>query len=249
MAAVVAAKRRAWVEQVMGLPVSVHVRGPAADSPRADAAVREVFAELHAADRRFSTYRADSEVCRWRRGEVAVPSGQLREVLDLCAEAAARTAGAFSADLSGGFDPSGLVKGWAVERAAAALAQLAGQDAMVVAGGDIALRCVPGSAWTVGIEDPRDPSRVLRAVQLGTGAIATSGTAHRGDHVLDPRTGEPARRLLSATVIGPSLLWADVYATAALVLGEGALDWLAAHPPYAGLLVTPDGRQLSSLPA
>lgn len=242
------AGRRAWVDQVMGLPVSVHVRGPAAASARADAAVQEVYARLHAADRRFSTYREDSELCRWRRGEVPTPSAPLQEVLELCAEASRRTGGVFSADLPGGFDPSGLVKGWAVEHAAAVLADLADHDTMVVAGGDILLRCVAGSSWRVGIEDPRDPSRVLRVVELGTGAIATSGRAHRGDHVWDPRTAEPATGLLSATVAGPSLLWADVYATAALVLGEGALDWLRAHPPYAGLLVGTDGQLRSSLP-
>src|SRR3954453_17080997 len=102
--------RRAWVEQVMGLPVSVHVRGPEADDPETGRLVQLVFASLRADDRRFSTYRPDSEVSRLRSGEAVAPSDHMLTALDLCAEARRRTDGAFDARLPGGFDPSGLVK-------------------------------------------------------------------------------------------------------------------------------------------
>ncbi|RKS75479.1 thiamine biosynthesis lipoprotein [Motilibacter peucedani] len=239
--------RRAWVEQVMGLPVSVHVRGENAGSGTVEQAVADLYAELRRADARFSTYRDDSEVMARRRGEAPVPSAQMAEVLELCDEARRRTHGAFDAELPGGFDPSGLVKGWAVERAAERLREAArGSDWLVNAGGDIVLRAEEGRTWQVAIEDPRDPARTLRTFALSDGAVATSGAAHRGAHIVDPRTGRPAaQQVLSATVLAPSLLWADVYATAAYVGGVDSLSWLAPAATQV-LLVRGDGSLISS---
>ena len=242
--------RRAWVEQVMGLPVSVHVRGEHAHSTLVEQAVRQVYRSLREADARFSTYRSDSEVSALRRGEGIEPSDDMLEVLALCAQARARTGGVFDADLPGGFDPSGLVKGWAVERAAEPLRELAvGNDWLVNAGGDIVLHAEAGRTWRVGVEDPRDPSRTLSTFSLSHGAIATSGHLRRGDHIIDPRTGRPAERsVLSATVLGPSLLWADVDATAAYVRGEESLGWAGRMPGSTLLLVRSDGSLVSTRP-
>jgi thiamine biosynthesis lipoprotein len=235
--------RRAWVEQVMGLPVSVHVRGPAAGSTAVGDAVAALYASLRSDDARFSPYRSDSELLALRRDPHRPPSADMRAVLRLCDRARAATGGAFDADLPGGFDPSGLVKAWAVERAAAGLAAAAaGSDWLVNAGGDILLRAEGGRTWRVGVENPRDPGRTLCAYRLAGGAIATSGGAHRGGHIIDPGTGAPARpRLLSATVLAPSLLWADVYATAAYVRGPAAAGWLASLPGVRALLIGAEG--------
>lgn len=240
--------RRAWVEQVMGLPVSVHVRGDAAGSDAVERAVEELYASLRRADARFSTYRPDSEVSAIRRGEVVAPSPEMLEVLALCAEARTRTDGIFDTDLPGGFDPSGLVKGWAVERASAPLREAAvGSDWLVNAGGDILLSAVDGRTWQVGIEDPRDVTRTLRSFALSDGAIATSGHARRGAHITDPRTGSPVDNdVLSATVLAPTLLWADVYATAAYVRGLESLSWLGRTSMTRILLVRRDGSLLST---
>lgn len=112
------------------------------------------------------------------------------------------------------------------------------------AGGDIAVACTRTDTpdWVIAIEDPRDRSRMLRSLHLRTGAVATSGTAARGAHIVDPATGRPVESLLSATVIGPELTWADVYATAAFVKGPSAVGWLATLDQHAALLVEPDGR-------
>jgi thiamine biosynthesis lipoprotein len=221
--------------------------------------VHAVFADLRAADRVFSTYRVDSEVSLLRRGVLPreLAGHEVREVLGLCAQARQLTGGLFDADLPQPdgrrlLDPSGLVKGWAVERAARALDALDGLDWLVNAGGDVLGRATCGPAWQVAVEDPRDRARALCVVPLRSGAVATSGTAARGRHILDPRTGEPAaEQLLSATVLGPSLTWADVLATAAFVEGPGALDRVADLAGYEALLVLPDGWLVgtSGLPA
>lgn len=243
-------EHRAWVEHLMGMPVSVHARGAGARSAAVDSAVQEVFAELARLEAVFSTYRPDSEVSRLQRGSLHLEeaSDVVREVHRLCVTARERTRGAFDAWRAvpgepGLFDPTGLVKGWAVARASGVLEGL-GPSMAVDAGGDLLV--IPGDApytWTVGIEDPADRSRVVARVRLADGAVATSGTAARGLHITDPRTGHAATGMASATVVGPSLLWADVFATAAVVLGDEAPAFVEGLHGTSGLLVRPDGTR------
>jgi thiamine biosynthesis lipoprotein len=251
--------RRAWVEQVMGLPVSIHLRGPSVRTTGIDECVQATFDELRAIDSLFSTYRADSEVSRINRGVLARADAHplVQEIDALCELARDRTDGCFDAmlpDPHGGtwWDPSGVVKGWAAQRAATRLARIAGHDVSVNAGGDIALIPDRGDAvaWRIGIEDPDDRGRLLAVVPVVEGGVATSGTAARGSHVRDPRTGRTADLLRSVTVVGPSLLWADIYATAALVKGRAAFGWLVSLAGYEALVVGPDGvRQTPGFPA
>ncbi|WP_322779630.1 FAD:protein FMN transferase [Frankia sp. Cas4] len=274
--------RRAWIEQIMGMPVSLHLRGPRAHGdPGVERIVAEVFAELRMVDALFSTYRADSEIMMLNRGELALSGCDrlVQEVADLCADATERTDGYFSAQLPAPdagavavaeagavavaeagagagagagrrwFDPSGLVKGWAVERAAARLAAIDGHDHYLSAGGDIAAHVDdPASpAWNVGICDPLDSLRVLATLPVRCGGVATSGSAARGAHIVNPRTGRPAGSdLLAVTVTGPSLMWADVYATAAFARGADALAWLTSLDRTEALVVTADGTHRST---
>ena len=236
--------RRTFVEQVMGLPVSLSVRGPHARGDRVARLAADFFAALRADDALFSPWRPGSEVSRIRRGELRPEdaSERVREVARLCVEAERRTGGAFSA-WRPDFDPTGLVKGWAVELAfETLLARLAGlgpHDALVSAGGDVAVACARTDTpdWRIGVEDARDRSRILLTVPLRRGAVATSGTAARGRHIVDPATGVPATELLSATVIGASLTWADVHATAAFVRGRAA----TVPADHAMVLLAPEG--------
>lgn len=244
-----AGERRAWVEQLMGTAVSVHARGDGARSDAVDDAVLALFAELHRLEAVFSTYRPESQVSRLQRGELTLDEcdPEVREVHRLCDVARTLTDGTFDAwaavpDRPGVFDPTGLVKGWAVARAARALDDVADVAFAVGAGGDILLR--PGAAgreWVIAIEDPRDRSRVLATVPVSDGAVATSGTAARGLHIVDPRTGGRATEVLSATVIGPSLVWADVFATAAVVHGPAAIEWVQGLHGTSGLVMMADG--------
>lgn len=182
----------------------------------------------------------------------AFVSPELREVLDLCEQARVLTDGLFDAEVrrpdgTWTLDPSGLVKGWAVERATGVLRSLDATDWLVNAGGDLVGRAAHGPAWRVAVEDPADRSRLLCVLPLRCGAVATSGTAARGRHLTDPRTGRAAGDALrSATVVGPSLTWSDVLATAAFVEGPAALQRVAAVAGHDALLVLPDGRRLTT---
>lgn len=237
--------RKAFVEQVMGMPVSIHVRASEPTRPDIAAAVERAFAHLRRVDEVFSIWRADSDLLRLQHGEVeAADEGThpwLGEVVELCLEAEDRTDGLFSAWRSrpGGrttFDPTGIVKGWAVVGAAAHLEVVEEITWCLGAGGDIAVGAGRGlhgvdPVWQIGIEDPGDRRQVADVVTLSRGGIATSGAAARGAHVTDPRTGEGIERAGSATVVGPDLMWADVWATAAWVAPDQARRLLADRDP------------------
>lgn len=190
-------------------------------------AIADAVGWLHQVDETFSTYRADSAISRLRLGD-DVHDPLVDEVLALCERYERETDGAFSARLPGGLDPSGLVKGWAVEWASGILREHGSSNHAVNGGGDVQLagEAAPGRPWRVGIADPFDPTRLLTTVEGTDLAVATSGTSERGLHLVDPSTGEPAQRLASVTVTGPSLGWVDVAATAAFVKGPAAIDWL-----------------------
>ncbi|WP_395656291.1 FAD:protein FMN transferase [Nocardioides sp.] len=234
------------VEMVMGLPISLALRGRHATGPRADAAWAEVLGVLREADRVFSRYQPDSAISRLGRGEIGVADcpTEVAEVLALAEEARRTSGGAFDVRRPGvPLDTDGVVKGWAVQRASRALEALEGTDSCLSGGGDMvcAVRDPGGEPWRIGIEDPRDPTRVLAVVPVHHGAVATSGAAHRGAHVVDARSGRPPEGVASVTVVADDLTWADIDATAAYAMGRGALDWLRTRPGRSGLVVWADG--------
>ncbi|MDX3078063.1 FAD:protein FMN transferase [Streptomyces sp. MI02-7b] len=228
----------------MGTVFSFDVRG--ARDPRVRAALEAAVAGLHEADALFSTYRPDSEVSRLGRGELGPQdcSLEVREVLRRCAEAELATGGWFTLRYAGpdtAPDPTGLVKGWAVERAARAIAAAGAESVCVNGGGDVQLT---GGPWRVGIADPLRPGGLATVVECADGelAVATSGPAERGCHILDPHTGQPpADGLASLTVVCPGLTEADVRATAGYAMGRAAREWLEELPGTEAFAVTAEG--------
>jgi len=241
------------VEQVMGMPVSLALRGRWAGTGVAENAWQNALAMLREVDEIFSTYKPQSWVARLGRGEVGVEDcpDTVAEVLELAEQACRESEGVFDVwavggEDTGGLDPSGVVKGWAVQRAAAAFDHLDDTDFCLSAGGDMVCVTRQGAAepWRVGIEDPFDASRVIAVVPITNGAVATSGLAHRGAHIVDPVTGTTPSQLASVTVVCDDLTWADIDATAAFVMGDAGVAWLEARH-RTGVVVTADGSARS----
>ena len=230
-------------ERVMGMPVRVEIR----DGGAGPDAVDRVFAWLRAVDASFSTYRSESEICRLNRGELAQgdASPEVREVLERCEALREATGGAFDAraPLRQGVDPSGLVKGWAVDRAAALLEAAGARHYCIDAGGDLRLR---GGPWRVGIRHPHRRRRLAAVLELADAAVATSGAYERGEHIVDPRTGRPPAGVESVTVVGPDLATTDAYATAAFAMGMQGPAWTAGLRGCEAMTILAGGRVLST---
>ncbi len=232
------------VEPVMGTMVGIDVRDPVGPAILDDA-----FAYLHAIDARFSPYRPDSEISRLARGELdeAACGDDVRLVLALCDDFQRTTGGYFDARrhrLDGRLDPSGLVKGWSVEEASLLIEAAGARNFAINAGGDIiaAGEREPDRPWRIGIRHPGRIDRLAVVLAVRDAAVATSGAYERGAHILDPHTGRPPRALQSITVVGPSLTYADVYATTAFAMGPEGPAWVASHAGYGAFGVTADDR-------
>lgn len=239
------------VEHAMGTVFSFDVRGAGsgAGAARTRAALDAAVCWLHRVDEVFSTFLPDSQISRLARDELALSrcDPDVWEVLRLCEDAERLSDGWFSArydmenDGGSAFDPTGLVKGWAVERAARMLVSAGAESVCLNGGGDIQLH---GGPWRIGISDPHHPGGLAAIVQAHDElAVATSGPAERGCHILDPNTGEPpVTDLASVTVVCPGLTDADAWATAAYAMGgDRARAWLEQLPDAEGFAVTSDG--------
>jgi FAD:protein FMN transferase len=231
----------ARVEQVMGIPVGIDVRDDV--DPRA---VDRAFEHLRWVDATFSTYVPDNEIAR--AGAGADPSPAVRAVLQRCDDLRRRTGGGFDVHATGRLDPSGFVKGWALEGAAAILAEAGARNLCLHAGGDVLVRGqrAPGQPWRVGIQHPLRRDRVAAVLAAHDLGVATSGAYERGAHIVDPRSGRPPEGVLSVTVAGPDLGTADAYATAAFAMGLDGPAWTATLDDYAALTILADGRVLST---
>jgi FAD:protein FMN transferase len=238
--------RTTHVEHVMGTVVSFDLRGRG-DHP---AAVQAAAGWLHEVDARFSTYRPDSEVSTVGRGELSEHerSTDLADALAVCDAVRGWSSGAFDAWYDGSLDPSAYVKGWSVDRAAGILRAHGCDRFAINAGGDV-LVATPQDVlrpWRIGIRHPSDPAALAFLLDAEDLAVATSGRYERGDHIIDPRIGTPARAAASTTVCGPDLGLADSLATAAFVLGADGPAWVAGIPGYECWTVLADGSVLAT---
>ena len=193
-------------------------------------AITKVNQYVHHIDEVFSTYKPTSIVSQLRRGEISIESTspEVIEVWNLCAFAKDITQSAFDPwAVEGGFDPSGLVKGWAADRCAEILLSAGAKHVQVNAAGDLALRggFTLDQPWSIGVVNPDNRLEVLQTFNIQDGAIATSGTYERGSHIRDPHTGLIAIGAKSATVIGPDGAIADALATALMVDGRDGAVW------------------------
>ncbi|MFE3326352.1 FAD:protein FMN transferase [Streptomyces sp. NPDC059176] len=227
----------------MGTVFSFDVRIAAdCDRGRLRAGVVAAVASLHRADEVFSTYRTDSEVSRLARRELTLADcpAEVAEVFRHCETEERLSDGWFTARYAGGLDPTGLVKGWAVERAVRMLASSGAAAVCLGGGGDVQLH---GGPWRVGISDPLRPGALVAVVEAdGSLAVATSGPAERGCHIVDPHTGiAPSEGLASLTVVTRGLTQADARATAGYAMGCRARAWLEGLPGTEAFAVTADG--------
>lgn len=226
----------------MGTVVSFLVEPGSLSPEQVERALHEACAELHRLDDRFSRWKPESELSRLRTEAIEETSALMDEVFGLCAYCAGISKGFFDPwAMPGGFDPTGLVKGWAAERALSILVGSGISAALINAGGDVCV--LPGRTYQVGVRHPTVP-HALCAVVPTVSAIATSGIYERGDHLINPFGGEVAA--VSATVVGGRLAVADALATALAVGGKEMLYLLEQIEGFEGFFIIPDGSMFKT---
>jgi FAD:protein FMN transferase len=249
------------VEHIMGMPILIDVR----DAEVEPSALDRAFDWLRFVDATFSTYKVDSEISRLNRGELAPADAHpdVRAVLARCEELREETGGYFDIQAptlphaglesivssAKTVDPSGLVKGWSLERAGHILEAAGARNYTINAGGDIVARgCpFPEPAWRFGIQHPLLRDRLAAVVAVSDQAIATSGAYERGNHIIDPHTGLPPGDVLSVTIVGPDLGTADAYATAAYAMGKAGPAWTARLSGYEAMTILGDETVLFTM--
>ena len=239
---------------VMGTTASVHVNDDVSAVQFASVTAA-LQAELERLEQIFSVYRPTSEISRINTGELHLldASPEVIDVMDACTWLEQVSEGAFRirprADdptlNSSGIDPSGFVKGWAAERASRLMLEAGLEHWYLGVGGDYVLHggFDDATPWVIGVAHPLTPDTFAGDVTLMTGGIATSGTAERGEHIW--RVGDDEGRghddetqgFASVTVVGPSLTWADAFATTVFAMGEPGLDWIGQFTDYQVLVV------------
>ena len=232
----------------MGMPITVEV----ADRGVRRRHVEQVFHLFRQVEERFSPYIETSETTLWDRGLLrgSQVSAQMRVVMQLAQETKEASGGYFDVYREGRFNPVGIVKGWAIHKAAYLLRQAGFADFYVEAGGDaqVSGHGPGGDGWLVGIRSPFDVSQIIKVLKISDRGVATSGTYFRGHHIYDPRhpAGRIALEPVSLTVIAADILDADRFATAAFAMGEAGISFIEELDGYEGYLVDEGGTATST---
>lgn len=220
---------------IMGMPVTIALRDPQASL----ADIEKIFRYFEYVDQKYSPFKPDSEVSLINQSPGFVPSAEMKEIIRLCEDTKIISHGYFDAFHFGKFDPSGIVKGWAIKNAAGLLASSGFQEYYIEAGGDIQ---VAGS-WAVGIRNPFDSKTIVKSINLKNMGIATSGNYERGNHIYDPFGKiSPGSEVVSLTIIAPDVYEADRFATAAFAMGAHGIEFISSFPHLAAYQIGASGK-------
>ena len=222
----------------MGMPVTLDVIDASATAGLMDS----VFDYFKYVDDKFSTYKENSEISRINNHKLVLEdvSEDMKTVFELAEQTRLATDGFFNIQHEGYYDPSGLVKGWAIFNAAGILSRAGIKNFFVDAGGDVQVVGMnrEGKNWRVGIQDPFETSQVVKVLSVSNCGVATSGTYVRGQHIYNPKTkNQPITDILSLTVIGPNIFEADRFATAAFAMGAEGINFIERLQGFAGYMI------------
>lgn len=223
---------------LMGMPITVEV----VDATATKAAIDGIFAYFEWVDATFSTYKASSEISRLNRCEITLEhaSPEVRTIMALADQTRRETRGYFDVMCDGVCDPSGIVKGWAIQQAAERLRAQGYRNYYVDAGGDIqaAGRNSSGQPWRVGIRNPFHMHEIVKVLTVSDCGVATSGTYIRGEHIYNPHhNGRLVTDVVSLTVVGPNIYEADRFATAAFAMGREGITFIESLASIEGYMI------------
>lgn len=235
---------------IMGMPITVNIIDNAAAQKDIDA----VFDYFSYVDDKFSTYKETSEISKINRGVLSQEkySSDMKEIFVLAEQTKKETNGYFDITYNGYIDPSGIVKGWAIQKASELLLKKGFHNFFIDAGGDVQVsgQNEKQEPWKVGIRNPFNRNENVKVVSLTNKGIATSGTAIRGQHIYNPKEltmengqlrKDATSSIVSLTVIGPNVYEADRFATAAFAMAEKGINFIESLEGFEGYMIDADG--------
>lgn len=228
---------------MMGMPIMVEV----VDNNVMAQDIEAVFDYFHQVDEKFSTYKDTSEISQINRGEIKPKdySEEMKLVLELAEKTRKETGGYFDIQNKNKMDPSGLVKGWAINNAAKILEKKGFKNFYIEAGGDIQTKGNNdlGNLWKIGIRNPFNRTENVKIIEVSGEGVATSGTYIRGQHVYNPHDHDTEiTEVISITIIGPNIYEADRMATAALAMGKRGIEFISTLNNFDGYMINNEGR-------
>lgn len=223
---------------LMGMPITLDI----VDACATNDVFEMVFSYFEYVDEKFSTYKDTSEIALINRHTLSVEesSQDMRTVFALAEQTRQETAGYFDIERNGRYDPSGIVKGWAIAHVAGMLRRRGFRNFYVDAGGDIEAAGTnsQGQSWRVGIRNPFNIHEIVKVLAVSNCGVATSGTYIRGNHIYDPQDQErPLNEVVSLTVIGPNVYDADRFATAAFAMGRAGITFIESLVGFEGYMI------------
>ncbi len=224
----------------MGMPVIIDIL----DNP-SDKDFQKVFDYFRYVDEKFSPFKKNSEVTKINDGRLKITNvtGDMKLILKLSEKTNKDTNGYFNVYHEGGFNPSGIVKGWAIKEAAKIISKMGFKNFSVNAGGDIQTSGVnsKGKKWSVGVRNPFNLIQNVKVVYLSGEGIATSGTYERGGHIYNPKSGIMDKSVVSLTVIGKDIYEADRFATPAFAMGKEGVNFIEKQKGLEGYMIDSEG--------
>ncbi len=227
---------------IMGMHLTVEIVDPGVSTQ----IFEEVFSYFTVVDERFSTYKEISEISLINAGKIAKNdySDEMKQIFDLAEQTKKETRGYFDIFYHGKYDPSGIVKGWAIYHAAKIIQKKGYQNYFIDAGGDVQVRgnSSSGFPWRVGIRNPFDEKKIIKVLSVTDEGVATSGTYIRGNHIYNPKKGKKLHKdIVSVTVIASNIYEADRFATAAFAMGREGIFFIEQQNGLEGYMIDTDG--------
>jgi thiamine biosynthesis lipoprotein len=219
----------------------------------ADAGIKETdldpaFSYLGEVENRFSFFKPESEVSLMNLGKIAESdySLELKEILSLAEKTKRESRGYFNiVNTDGKINPSGIVKGWAINQAAQILLKSGLKNFYISVGGDIEVhgKNADNELWRIGIRNPFNQAENVKIVYLSNCGIATSGSYERGSHIYNPNdSSEILDEIVSLSVIGPDVCEADRFAAAAFAMGREGINFIESLTDFEGYMIDKNGQ-------
>ena len=228
---------------LMGMPIKIEI----VEKSATEDIFGKAFSYFQYVDDKFSVYKNNSEITRINEGKIKTEdwSDDMREIFILSEKTKRETGGYFDIQKADGkYDPSGLVKGWAIWKVSKLLKENGFKNFYVDAGGDIQVSGKNGEdkKWSIGIRDPFHLDKIVKVVYLDNVGIATSGIYERGNHIYNPKNRvEKILDIVSLSVIGPNVYEADRFATASFAMGNQGIFFLDRLKGFEGYMIDKNG--------